>query len=46
YRKPGQGGKPHNKPLTGVPSLINVIYNYFAVGGHLTGIPPLDLLFC
>ncbi|GFQ78168.1 hypothetical protein TNCT_475212 [Trichonephila clavata] len=32
------------KPVTGVYYIINMMYNYFAVGGHLTGVPPVDIL--
>ncbi|GFT30233.1 hypothetical protein TNCV_3466891 [Trichonephila clavipes] len=32
------------KPVTGVYYLINMMYNYFAVGGHLTGVPPVDII--
>ncbi|GFT47948.1 hypothetical protein NPIL_10592 [Nephila pilipes] len=41
YKVPGMK-KP--QPVTGVYYLINLMYNYFAVGGHLTGIAPVDLL--
>ncbi|CAL1263319.1 unnamed protein product [Larinioides sclopetarius] len=49
YKKPGKTNThtyhyKTEKPVTGVYYIINVIYNYFAVGGRLTGVPPIDLL--
>ncbi|CAL1263315.1 unnamed protein product [Larinioides sclopetarius] len=42
YKKPGKTNThtyhyKTEKPVTGVYYIINVIYNYFAVGGRLTG---------
>ncbi|KAG8176278.1 hypothetical protein JTE90_022450 [Oedothorax gibbosus] len=47
---PGSG-RPKQVPSKDTPDaapgvyyLINLIYNYFSVGGKLTGVPPVDLL--
>ncbi|GBN07159.1 hypothetical protein AVEN_63381-1 [Araneus ventricosus] len=50
YKTPGelnthQHRYRNKKPLTGVYSIINTIYNYFAVGGRLTGIPPIGISY-
>ncbi|KAF8794925.1 hypothetical protein HNY73_002839 [Argiope bruennichi] len=44
YKKRGTTMTTTPAPVPQIYYMINMIYNYFAVGGRLTGIPPMDLL--